>query len=1128
MKRIIELADLHLDPKWIEQQQPCLDLILKTAKKIRSEDYTIPSVCIAGDIFNRAIYNSNKDKINIISDYFQRLGSIVPVIMVPGTPSHDAPGSYGMFERIPGCHVLKPNKPEIINGILYFCLLEINLINIMKKNNIDETQAIVKAQEKLKKLFLEYWLPVRIENKEIPAVFIGHGWFTDDINKENPVYSSSDIIIDNKILKKVQVDRHVFGHSHTPWESKVLNGGYVGYMGFDDHPWSNTGFQPGFNVTVFTGSVYGLDDQTSRYSTETKRIDFPVIRREKIKCTFDKVPDLSKHKDCDVRLNIKTDKKTLQLQNIKELENSLRTSFNLHSCVIFPDIIKEESSRITKEQAEKLKSLWEKFCFFKDWQHPQNHEGYMKKINEIEQNVSCLSGSQEKRIIELLSLKVKNSIFSLDSQNKNTFYHDFSKDPKGLTLISGENGKGKSTYFGFATTHPVFIGWDYKSLKEFFPEGGEIIKKFRLNNHIHKHLIIIPSNHKKAVKCYAYLLNDDNTTDILIETTAISEFFDFCERTYGSIETFIATSFFSQEPWRMKKYISSLVSATNTDFRNVYMSIVGIDRTNEKEYAKNKKDNLKNKIHDLEIKKNTMSEVIANKEEVEKELEQLTEKQKKSKTEILDLKTKKDKQFTEFKETEKEYNEQKIIENDIKSKLESRNNLEKERSETKTKIDELNTINIGKLKKQIVDNKIVKKEIEKSRNNWSEIFEKKISVEKISSELNKKISEINNSIKENNDYIKINNASISIVKETISVLKDPCPECGYIKGTEEITKKENEIKNMEAEIEKTQKENESIISTLKVEEREQKENDRKIDTINKQLSDIEENAKKLKLQLLSDEQEAAINKNIAEYDKITIYEETLNSLTTKIKNYNSEIHELEEKLNPFLSDTYNDKKTELEKTIDDVQEKQIEFSKNEGLLTSVTEQLEKIKTNEEKITEILTELDRHVINMTEWEIIEKDFMPNKYPSFELTIIASEIDFEVNQRLQGKFIIKTDTQYVNKKGEIIDRFDINIYNPVSGSNKSFLQYSPGQRAAFFSEPITQVLRDRRQRKEGIIYTWSVADETDNPIKYKIVKDYYESMKNALPTNHTRFIMSQKSEVYNYITATIDIESIGINT
>lgn len=1125
--KLIELADLHINPKWLESQKPVLQTIVDTGKNEKPNFF-----CIAGDIYDRPFYNSDKDCIGYVRRFMRNLLNIATVVIVPGTPAHDAPGSYGIFEEM-GCSVLHPAKPKIINDVLFIGLPEIDKSSFMAKNKMSMEDANIQIQQGIDNYIQSYWVPIREANKNIPCVFLGHGWFVDNVEKarNNPMIKNADFIIDNNILKEIKADRYIFGHCHTPSESKILNGGYVGYAGFDRTPWNNTGFQPGFNVTEIKYKV----EPDNIYVKNIERIPYPVVRKEKFKmnCLSD-TPNstlFKNSKNCDVRINLKINKSDLVRINIRDWEYKFKNDFSLNSCEIVPDIIKEESQRITKEQADKLNTFWKKYCFFKGWEE-NSHESVMKKSNEVEKNVSSRVQQVEKKVVKLLSLEVKGSIFSKKSYDVNCLYHDFSKDPTGPTLIQGKNGGCKSTYFGFCPPYPVFIGFDYRSLKDFFPNGGHIKKKYSINEIIHEHIIQIPQDHKKKILCYWNIKEMVNETPDWIwkskfKEKPAKEFMAECEKFFGPITSFISTSFFAQEPWRMKKYISSLVSSTETELRNAYMEIIGISREQEKEYAHDKVKELKSKIHDLELKKNTMSEILADKETVKDECAKLKSELNELEQFFQFLFHDKFEKQKEFDKIDKEYKEQQKIEDKIKNEQLKLYNSNCDKENINEKIRRLGEINIDELKKQLKDNTEKINKIDFLRDQWQDINKEK---EKIQDDINKIENKKKNYILELEKTINAKNILFKNIDSLINqnkILNTECFYCGKIdpENEKEINKNTTIIEADKETINAYEK----IINDLQLSYTEcdneiikQKE---KLPT--EQLKSIENQASKLKQNLFSEEKIQAINNSIAEYSQIKIYQKNLETIKSDIKKTNEIIETLESKKNPFTEPQYNKISNKLSELQNQLQEKQKEISSKEGMLIKINEELEKINKFEKEITEILKKLDILVVDFDEWEMFEKDMMPHKFPALELQLIAEEIDFEVNKKLAGKFIIKTNTQDINKNGDIIDRFSITVYDPISGIEDSLLNYSPGERSAFFIEPISQALREKRQQRENIQFMWSVADETDNFIKYDVVREYYEIMSQGLPEGHTRFIMSQKSEIYQFIKNTIDIEQVGKN-
>jgi len=1132
--KILELSDLHLDPKWIEAQKPCLNKIIETGKKEKPD-----FICIAGDFSNRPFYNSDKDSISFVRRFVKDLLKIAPVVMITGTPAHDAPGSYGIFEDL-GCHVIKPNKPEIINDVLFIGLPEIDKISLMTRSKLSMEEANASIMKSLNNFMDRYWKPVREANKDKPCIFMGHGVFVDDLekSKSNPIIKNSDFVIDNRILKTINADRYIFGHFHTPEESKILNGGYVGYAGFDKTPWNNTGFQPGFNLTKLMkrgGIAQGETLPITDYVPIVTRIPYPVTRREKRNIKYNpnmKLNTLAQWHHCDVRLNMEISKSDLRKIDIEEMQQKYVDDFSLNSCLIVPQLIREESDRITVEQAEELNTDWKKYCFFKKWEKPEDpgHKSVYLKFTEMIDNVLSRSISKEKKDVYLLDATIHGSIFSKDAHNKDTLYYDFSNDPKGLTLLSGDNGKCKSTYLGFLLPYPYFVGFDYRTLKEFFILDDSYIKKnFMVNGQRHQHLIYIPE--KKGIKCYWNVETETGELKSFMETDKLSDFMEACEKYYGPMDSFISTCFHAQEPHRMSKYVSSLASSSSTELRNAYMKIIGIDREGEREYAKLKKKSIESEIHDLETQKNTMNDFIVDNDTVYEEKKRLESEIEKLEKEINKIRVEEKHAEQELKNNTIKKEKQDKIKTELEIIKGNLNNLNFSIIEKQTKLKEFESINIEELKKQIADNETVKAQLDKTRDDWKGYSEAKQKIEKEIAEIQEKINNKNNELKDHKNKIENNNLQIKNYEKENELLNKKCFHCGknpnpeseqkindnshlidqykaYNKGHEElIAKKEKESAQLETEIHKF---DESIYNV----------------TLN--LENITDEGNKLKAKLLSLEKIQAINNKLDECKDYESLKKSISEIETEIKKLSQEIDDKTKTLNPFITIQYEKSKTELNKVTTELNNKNNELSKQTGLLEAIKNQIVKIEKYKTELEVILKALDEKVIDLTEWEGLYFDMAANKFPALELDLITKEIDFEVNKTLNEKFIIETKTQYINDKGELIDGFSINVYNPQSGIEKELLKHSPGQRATYFNEPIMEALRKRRQQREGVVFHWSILDEADNPIKSEHILDYYMMMNNAIGDDHTRFVVSQKSEAYGLIKNTIEIDKVACDS
>ena len=95
-------------------------------------------IVIAGDLSDRAVYNTGSSGFDIFIGYLKSLLEIAPIVAVYGTPTHDVPGSLEVFENISAKHsftILRPGNP-------YFLSSE-NKVNLTSRLNGNEDKLII-------------------------------------------------------------------------------------------------------------------------------------------------------------------------------------------------------------------------------------------------------------------------------------------------------------------------------------------------------------------------------------------------------------------------------------------------------------------------------------------------------------------------------------------------------------------------------------------------------------------------------------------------------------------------------------------------------------------------------------------------------------------------------------------------------------------------------------------------------------------------------------------------------------------------------------------------------------------------------------------------------------------------
>jgi exonuclease SbcD len=94
--KVLHCADLHFDDEQgrLQNTVECCDRIIATAQ------VEIPDlIAIAGDVFERGLVLGSPGTLAAI-DFVYRCGNIAPVVITSGTPTHDAPNSTEVFNKL--------------------------------------------------------------------------------------------------------------------------------------------------------------------------------------------------------------------------------------------------------------------------------------------------------------------------------------------------------------------------------------------------------------------------------------------------------------------------------------------------------------------------------------------------------------------------------------------------------------------------------------------------------------------------------------------------------------------------------------------------------------------------------------------------------------------------------------------------------------------------------------------------------------------------------------------------------------------------------------------------------------------------------------------------------------------
>ena len=193
--KVLHCADLHFDdePGRLRNTVECCDRIVETAR------IELPQlIVIAGDVYERGLILGSPGTLAAI-DFVYRCGTIAPVVITSGTPTHDAPNSTEVFNKLSTRHPVyatglprqvgltseEPHrfvevnenlesKPELL--LVVSCLPSVTKAALMAAGRPSLDAAGIEYAELLRDLFQAWGITNEKANRlGIPTILAGHG-----------------------------------------------------------------------------------------------------------------------------------------------------------------------------------------------------------------------------------------------------------------------------------------------------------------------------------------------------------------------------------------------------------------------------------------------------------------------------------------------------------------------------------------------------------------------------------------------------------------------------------------------------------------------------------------------------------------------------------------------------------------------------------------------------------------------------------------------------------------------------------------------------------------------------------------------------------------------------------------
>jgi regulator of replication initiation timing len=189
-------------------------------------------------------------------------------------------------------------------------------------------------------------------------------------------------------------------------------------------------------------------------------------------------------------------------------------------------------------------------------------------------------------------------------------------------------------------------------------------------------------------------------------------------------------------------------------------------------------------------------------------------------------------------------------------------------------------------------------------------------------------------------------------------------------------------------------------------------------------------------------------------------------------------------------------------------------------IQSIIDQREALEIRKKKLAESNEWLEA-------WRQADTMLSPAKIPAMELEASLDAIDGEATRMIQpyrnGRYIFETVTQKLGTK-DTIDKFDIMIHDCETGTSKSFLNFSVGEKS-FFNDAYVKSLVKIRKSRMRVSYSPIIMDEADSFIDIPMIPQFYEIQREYYSDSDSKvLIVSHSPEAGNFLQSVKSMDEI----
>ena len=444
--KILHTADIHYSR---DNQDPAL-LSLRAFYE-HGKDNGVDLWVIAGDLFDRAVQNTESSGFPELVRVIQNMMNIAPVVAVQGTPTHDIAGCYDALEEINAEYsftVLDPGEVFFLGNdgevgidtadprLLILGCPEPSKEWFLKDKSLVRDEATQAVKDGMRQLLLGMGA-VRKQYADIPCLFVYHGSVEGASMCNGQTLPMGELAIGREDLALVGADYYALGHIHKAQQIPNIPAFYAGSV-FPVN-WGELEQKGFYEVGIGPADSFMIN-----------QVPYPHPPRKKIvRHILSEWPPAEGVEGFQVWVDVQVNKilasdfdRELHLQEL--LEAGALPGSRVTVTVLPTETVRAGEIREAQGLNNKLAVYAENSGGSPD--ESEGREGSIaEKAEQLEAEARAEGLAGEGLHIRLDRLVLRGAIGITKGQGKEEIAIDFDRYDPGLVALVGGNGAGKTT-----------------------------------------------------------------------------------------------------------------------------------------------------------------------------------------------------------------------------------------------------------------------------------------------------------------------------------------------------------------------------------------------------------------------------------------------------------------------------------------------------------------------------------------------------------------------------------------------------------------------------------------------------------------------------------------------------------